>query len=386
MLVIDENSKGPDNKSMLFIQRYFSLKDIEMEFQQSLENLLIHEVPNINWLIQQEGLAQKLKSSTSFYFLFFCEKHNDPVGFAQINLYDLPVRPFLNAPQRLYYKCWRKKTQWKILSCKIHGPSNPGYIYHPLYQKEGIIELKKIIRDLHKQYSIVLEVLNHDYEVAAPTITPNPFSYTQVIPHVLYKSYKDYHSYLKSLGEQNSHRIKSLWKSLENNPQIHIHEYSSLLQIFQTFPSLLEEENLINHNLYPLYQHVQGIFLTFQTPKKILGLIIMVEGQGGHLFCDLFCSFQKKGKANSDLGLGHGEDTIISPSFLGQYAIKIFFEMEAYKRLHFLHPPQDSKGSYSYLKNIGLSSKKQLISVHPRTSVVHKNWQFIKDHYLPILN
>ena len=104
---------------MILTQKYHSASEIDQEFVPTLEELLKEYVPSFEWIKKNEIHCPE---STHFhYYLFFGNKHNAPVGYAQV-----AIRPDIKPEATFWQKLIKKTTERKRKQAQRRIPGSMG--------------------------------------------------------------------------------------------------------------------------------------------------------------------------------------------------------------------------------------------------------------------
>src|SRR5690606_15895613 len=142
--------------------------------------------------------------STHFhYYLFFGNKHNSPVGYAQV-----AIKPDQEVKKSLWQRLKRKATlsKRKQAQWRIPGSTGQGIIYGPTYTDSIIKQTVKLINDFSKRDDIVFQELAIEREdIDTPLVRKN--KHKVIVPDTLIKAAKDYEGYLKTLNPKSAEII-----------------------------------------------------------------------------------------------------------------------------------------------------------------------------------
>ena len=114
---------------MIAVQKFDSICQVEEEFIPDIENLLINEVPNFQYLIDLESSA----SDKVFYnsFVFFGPHGNIPIGFAVLKISKEKENNFFQKLLKKSSSPFSTTMTWEIPSS-----SKTGVVYDPNYQHD----------------------------------------------------------------------------------------------------------------------------------------------------------------------------------------------------------------------------------------------------------
>jgi len=154
---------------MLIVQQYKSFNEIDWEHQTSLQSFLAGDLPSFEWLKnEEERLASK---GTCFIFLFFCDKHNIPIGLAFSHLTEIKQQ-YLGLWQKLSSLNKKKSFQLKWL---IPG-LDVSCFFHKDYMLEGQKKVLSLGKKITKKDKFDLELFKFPQESKFNTQEPYFFS------------------------------------------------------------------------------------------------------------------------------------------------------------------------------------------------------------------
>jgi hypothetical protein len=210
---------------MIITQKFHSVHEIDEEFIPTLEELLGGQVPSFDWIKSYED--QSPESTHFTYYLFFGNKHNSPIGYAQMAL-----RP-QEAPKTPWWKKIfgtkqtaaenYKSVEWNLFNrCE-------GIVFEPRYIKPGMLKAQELFQEYQTRSDIGAQIINinEHHSVARPTEN------FEVCPSFLtfIKSCENYQEYINQLGQHNKEFVEALWR--EGNKVYSIGEYPSFKEVFQ---------------------------------------------------------------------------------------------------------------------------------------------------------
>lgn len=134
---------------MLITQKFYSLKEIDAEFIPAIEELIKGSYACFKDWQRHEKRATR---HTSFsYFLFFCQKHNTPIGITQVTLTDISSKKrsgllsFFSAREQ-----GGKKVKWGFDS-----PYPAIAFYQHEYQALILDKLNKLIHQYEQRTEVI---------------------------------------------------------------------------------------------------------------------------------------------------------------------------------------------------------------------------------------
>jgi len=303
---------------MLITQKYHSAFEIDKEFIPSLELLLQDDIPSFEWVKYQEEKTPKDVHFT--YYLFFGEKHNAPVGFAQACIHNR------EGHGSLLGKFLGQNRREKSLIWSMQGDHFEGMIFDPNYLREGITQAKKLIHEYNDREDINFHFVKINKRHTEDLKSLNPVkSHTERIMDGLLKSCESYQEYLNSLSTPIQNNLKLLWKELYQNPKFKMGEFETFKDCFtyKTQGSQQYQE-FKNHEKLEIYKNFADFFYTLETKEEVLAILFFIKGSSGHLFCDFFTI-----------------DRSIDKDLLIQACIMNFYEHPDFSHLHFLGQSRD---------------------------------------------
>lgn len=321
---------------MIITQKYHSAQDIDSEFIPSLEELLSDCVPSFEWLKEHElSAAENIHFN---YYLFFGDKHNAPIGFAQVAIEQD------RRAQNIFFKNFNKKKNEKIKKANwlVPGSFKEAIVFEPRYKNMAIMKASNIFDEFLNRDDINGQTLRFGQ---AYSELPEKFhghlqsSNEKIIPDTLVKNQAGYKEYLDSLKTQTKNEIVNNWRSL--------HTRSFILDENNIFKEIFAYKNdgakvykrLRNDKRIRKYLKLNTTFYTLEKDKCLLGIVFLIKGTGHHYFYDFVLLSDN-----------------INPSVLHQMAIMNFYEREDSDRLHLLFEPTD----HTYFTQVGFTFRKQI--------------------------
>lgn len=317
---------------MLITQKYHCAKDIDPEFIPSLEELLQDSIPNFEWIKFQE---EKTPEDVHFtYYLFFGNKHNAPVGFAQACIHNR------EGHGSLLGKFLGQTKKEKSLIWSMQGDHFQGLVFDPNYLKEGIKEARQLIKDYNAREDINFHFVKinsrntQDFEDLEPIKTQH-----ERIIDGLIKNEDSYEDYFKSLSGPIQKHIKNLWKDIYQEPRFKMGKFSSFKDCFSYKSKGHEQyQSLKNSEKIEIYKNFTDKYITLETHEEVLAIIFFIKGRSGHVFCD-FISLVKE----------------LDKDLLIQVCIMNFYEDKEYSHLHFLNQSRE----INRFRDLGVRFKEQ---------------------------
>jgi hypothetical protein len=325
---------------MIITQKYHSALDIDPEFIPSLEKLLCDCVPSFEWIKNYETTSPKETHFT--YYLFFGNKHNRPVGFAQIAIEQSSNNGTKESFIKKFFNKSKTDSKIKKANWQMPGSLNEGVIFEPMYSKLAIEKTENIFNEFSSRSDIQVQSLRFSKAYANLSNTVGFKSNLQnekTIPDTLIKNQASYEDYLDSLSNEVKNDIKNNWKLIHKN-NFKLGEYNKFKEVFAyrengaaTYKALKVNSKISK------YIKEDSHFLTIETEESILAIIFFIKGNGHHSFYDFI-------KLNDSL------DDLI----LNQYAIMKFYEKEDSNRLHLLM----NKDNLELFKKQGFTTRDQI--------------------------
>lgn len=317
-------------------QKYHSAQDIDCEFIPSLEELLSDCMPSIEWLKDYElNSPQNIHFN---YYLFFGDKHNAPIGFAQVAIEQvIKIR-------KSFFQSFNKKKKNIIKSANwlVPGCFKEALVFEPRYKNMAIMKASNIFDEFLKREDIRGQTLRFGQ---AYSELPQSFqghlkkSVEKVIPDTLVKNQAGYKDYLDSLNSRTKNQITHNWRSL--------HTQSFTLDENDIFKEIFAYKNngaklykeLKSNTKIKRYLKQNTTYYTLEQNNELLGIVFLIKGISHHYFYD-FIQLTNE----------------IKPEVLHQMAIMNFYEREDSNRLHLLFEPQN----HEYFTQVGFTFRKQI--------------------------
>lgn len=330
---------------MIITQKYNSACDIDPEFIPSLEKLLSSTLPSFELLKTFEKNAPE--NHNFAYYLFFGDKTNAPIGFAQLNIIkNKSEQVKTTLLQRLLKKESSINTCKKKIFWKIPGTQDDGIIFDPHYVKYASEKTNKIIHEYIEREDILEQSFHYTeaYSQITDQLTRSRENLVEMKnPQMLIKSKPCYKDYLASLEEDQSKAINKLWRDLELKFEYKLGEYKNFKDIFAYKKEGAKQYKELKLNpLFAKYLQLENEikYLTLETDHNVTAIAIMINGQSQHLFYDFLIL-----------------DQDIESMIMHQISILSFYETNGYERLHFL----GTKKVPNIFMKMGFSFQRQYI-------------------------
>lgn len=323
-------------------QKYNSANEIDPEFIPSLEELLAECIPSFDYIKHAENNAPD--NIFYNYFLFFSNRTNAPIGFAQVEIKQT------KATKKSLFDRFRKKTDLREKGVKssrwfIPGSYKEGVVFEPMYIKHATPKAQKLLNefcereDIYAQeitYSHALGQLDFNHDVEHEVTNKKTY-----IADSLVKSKKNYEEFMKNLSSEDQRLISTSWKMIHKELQYQIGEYNNFKEVFAYKNKGAEQYNIIKKipkvKTYLEESH-SPVFMTLETKDEIKALLIYVMGKNGNAFYDIVLT----------------EDQI-PETIPHQMSIIQFFESKSSHRLHFL----GDMNSHHHLISLGYTKREQ---------------------------
>lgn len=297
---------------MIITQKYNSATEIDPEFIPDLEVLLSDCVPSFEMIKRYETNAPE---NTHFaYYLFFGQKTNAPIGFAQIKIHQ-QERP---STKSFLDRLTKKKEQKAALEWSMPGSLKEGLVFDPQYIQHACPKAIDIFKEYQERDDVEAQqiLFSSAYEgltQAQPDQELESFS----IAETLVKNRDSYQDYISHLPKEVSKEIKEGWKSVR---KLSLSEYDHFKEAF-AYKSQGSEQYRTLKRMEPIATYLEldcpMEFLTIENDDEVLALTVFFEGKNGNAFYDVI--FSQGNEATSH-----------------QMAIMRFFEREHLYRLHYL--------------------------------------------------
>lgn len=297
---------------MIITQKYNSATEIDPEFIPDLESLLSDCIPSFEMIKKYENKAPE---NTHFaYYLFFGQKTNAPIGFAQIKIHQNERLSKKNFFDRLI----KRKQQKAELDWSMPGSLKEGLVFDPQYIQYACPKARDIFQEYQERDDVETQqiLFSTAYE-GLTEADPNQTLESLSIAETLVKNKDSYQSYLSSLSSDISQSIKSSWKALR---ELKLSDYEYFKEAF-AYKSKGAEQYRTLKKTEPVATYLEldcpMEFLTIENEEEVLALTVFFEGKNGHAFYDVILS-------ESGTMASH------------QMAIMRFFEREHLNKLHYL--------------------------------------------------
>lgn len=327
--------------TMLLIQEFLKLEEINEEYRSGLDNLLKNEIPNFDWALKRKFNRRYLKYE--YYYLFFSNKSSVPIGIAHIMCEEIPLNDFLDFKDSFFIKTIGLKKHLRILSGNIFNLKK-SYIFDPMYEKEGEAQLKKIIEKFKSRGNLDIIVMNHrpgvDFHFGQ-----HRSLFHDIWHDTIYKNKNSYQDYITDLPIGEFQKIKELWDGLGTKEEIQIKDYKnfrSIYELYHTDPSFKSfvPSNFQNSDL----TLVHSSYTICTNKMHFLGLCIFYKGENKNYFCEIFSSREHL-------------------YLLYQYSLRKFYEQEDINRLVFLNLDYFRDTYKDIMDRTGIPTKKRPISI-----------------------
>lgn len=315
---------------MIITQKYNSAHDIDPEFISDLENLLSACVPSFELIKKHEEVANE---ETHFaYYLFFGERTNAPIGFAQLEMQQQ------STPKPGLGRFFRKPSTRKQIRWSIPGTHHEGFIFAPRYKQYAKLKAQKIFSEYHAREDISEQQLL--MSTAYDSIEIPGERCSRQIPETLVKNKKNYAEFLGALATDLRSTVQSHWKRVHTE-KIKMGEYTHFKECFE-YKSLgaTQYRELKQSPTVKKYLAIADRleFLTLETEDELKCLVCFVTGKEGNGFYDILFN-------NFNSILAH------------QLAILNFYERESLSRLQFL----GKSTQQDHLFELGFTKREQFL-------------------------
>lgn len=330
---------------MIITQKFNSVDEIDPEFIPSLESLLCEQIPHFDIIRNYEKTRNE---NIHFnYFLFFGDKTNSPIGFAQ-----LEVEKNKEYKETLLEKIFNRKknlkiqTKENIIRWKIPGSSKEGVVFDARYIRYAANKASSLFKqfisraDVHTQELCFSSAYGDLSESLKEHFTEKR---SEVLIDALVKNRDSYADFLANLPSSRAKEIQNSWKLIQKSLALKMGEYKNFKEIFEyKKKGALQHKGLKSHPQLKIYlgdkHNIK--FLTLEDDIEVHSIITYFQGTSGHCFYDFF-------QISPD----------ISESILHQQAILNFFEDNESSKLHFLGVK--SQDSNVELEGLGFTTKNQ---------------------------
>lgn len=320
---------------MLLTQKFNSAKDIDAEFIPTLESLLSDCVPSFDWLLDHE--TNSPENIHFHYYLFFGERTNAPIGFAQVAIKKDQKKSTSFLAKFIPKDQKSAKAKWIV-----PGSFQEAVVFDPKYRKAGLSKASKIFKEFEQRDDIEEQTLRFGqaYSELSETFSGQLTKQAErIVPDTLVKNQRDYKEYLNSLLETTRLSIMQQWKEIHKK-SFNFNEYEDFKEVFayKENGAKLYKELKQNKNIKK-YLKLNCAYYTLEKEKTLLGIVFLIKGYGHHYFYDYY-------SLSNDF----------NESVLHQMAIMNFYEEENSNRLHLLFQPKD----YEYFTQVGFTFRKQI--------------------------
>ena len=332
---------------MIITQKYNSAFDIDPEFIPSLESLLENCTPSFNLIKNYEKSACENTNFT--YFLFFGNKTNSPIGFAQ-----LEIKKGKTIRKKFFSKLFKRDlltpTNEHQISWSIPGALKEGIVFEPMYTKHACEKAQKIFTEFFEREDIYSQELTYSdaYEEMHKLSNQQTASKkNQIIPETLIKNRSNYEEFFSHLSKETQAHIKSSWKTVYRDLQYKMGDFNQFKDVFGYKSEGAKQYKELKKN--PMIEKYIGLenkvhFLSLENNKEVKLLVLLIEGSGINSFYEIY-SF----------------DDSIPKIIPHQMAIMKFYELDNANRLHCLC----SEDAEKELIDFGFTSRNQFhLTVH----------------------
>ncbi len=332
---------------MIISQKFNSIHQIDPEFIPSLEELLSDKIPHFKVL---EDYEKNAPEEISFaYYLFFGDRTNSPIGFAQLELKNgKPIKkPFL---KKIFKKDPVEDQFEKTVTWSIPGQSKEGILFNPRYINNFEEGVKQILAELKEREDIKEQKIFFSQAYSKiKEIIQRPVLSQSTIPDVLIKNKSDYQEFYQNLDSKIQQDIKLAWKKIYRELGLEMQTFETFKHCFQyKAEGQRQYKELKNHPLLAKYKNedckIKYIALESKLATKVL--LLFIEGNLGNTFYDVIYLAEE-----------------IPPIIIHQLACMKFYETENAAKLHFLGNISED----SHLIDIGYTTKEITHIDIPRT-------------------
>ena len=323
---------------MIISQKFNSINDIDLEFVPSLELLLSHKIPHFQSLINyEENAPQDIGFA---YYLFFSNKTNSPIGFAQLELKnEKPIKKSLMA--KLLKKDPVENQFEKSVEWLICGTNEDGIIFDPRYISNFTDGAQKVITEFQNRKDIQSQSIYFSDSYSKIENLSHCIKHSdKIVPDVLVKNQSSYQEFFLSLEDDLQRAIKENWKKVQKELKLEMGDYQSFKHTFQyKAEGPAQYKELKNHPKLKKYikEDNTTYFLTLESKKRLSLLVILIAGNNGNSFYDTLY-----------------QDETISDIMVHQLSLMKFYECEEFNNLYFLGDPDQA----DHLFSIGFTKKK----------------------------
>lgn len=309
---------------MIITQKYNSASEIDTEFIPSLENLLSETTPSYETIKAHEEQAPENHSFA--YYLFFGNKTNAPIGFAQVviskdkEVKSHPLKKIFKKKDTIDEHKYEKSVSWFI-----PGAHKEGVVFSPEYSKYAKEKTLEIFQEYQQREDIYAQKLRFSdaFEALIPKISSEPLKQeNEIIIDVLIKNKATYEDFYNGLKESTQKQIKNAWRFVAKDLSYQIGMYKKLKDVFAYKErGTIQYKELKEHPLFLKYNpdHLNLTFVTLETGYEVKSIMLFIDGQGINSFYEF-------------INLSDDIPEVIPH----QLAIVQFFEHESCDRLHYL--------------------------------------------------
>jgi hypothetical protein len=308
---------------MLIVQKYNSLNEIENEFKDTLEKLIASDIPHLSILERAE--KDKPAEHVFYYYLFFGQTSNMPVGLAFIELVNLPETEFTPFMERMLNKL-KKKNAPKWLRFTGPGKLKNFFFFEPKHLTMGQIELVKIIQEMKNRddVSVIEEWVNAQSIAVLPLSNKKSYKNSKMVVAPLKKNSESYEAYFNNLSAEHTGLVKLAWKGLTRDKLFAIED-------------VVDPDKIPAHHKLKVFSTSPLTGQVFSDESGPVASVIYLEAGNGNLYTDF---------------LIYKDNSALTPTMLLQTAIMRFYEHEKASVLNFLEDPNLSEND---LRGFGLT-------------------------------
>ena len=289
-------------------------------------------VPSFEWIKLKEKLSPENIHFT--YYLFFGKTKNSPIGYAQVAIKNE------ERVRKIGHGLFAKKQKDRVKQILWSAPSSSqeGVVFDPAFLKAGIAKTEKIFEEYNSREEVKLQELMVGAEVLGHTnLSLSAHQSHEDIVNCLVKNRANYQQYLEGLEEAQQKKIKSIWKKVYHDQSWRIGEYKKFKECFGYKKSGAKQYNQLKKQsrLIPYIQQAD-LFLTFESPEEVFGIVFMFHGSPGQMFFKT-CAVSEN----------------VEDELLTQAAIMRFYEEPECSKLRFLERTKFT----SELASLGFTQK-----------------------------
>lgn len=307
---------------MIITQKYHSSHEIDQEFIEPLEELMQEHAPSFEWIKLQEKLAPENVHFS--YYLFFGNTKNSPIGFAQVAIKN---REEVRAVKKGFFKR-KEKVKRKEIVWRSPTSSQEGVVFAPGFLKGGLAKTAEIVEEYNNREEVSQQELMVGDEIFGNAkLLPAPELNRENIVNCLVKNRASYQEYLNHLSLESQKEIKALWRDVYRDKGCRIGEYLNFKECFEyKKQGSCQYKELKKNKEISSYIQLADMFLTFESPDEVFGLVFVFHGSPGQIFFKTYSLREE-----------------IKNGLLVQAAIMRFYEEREASKLRFLERAAYSK-------------------------------------------